>query len=239
MDVSTQIAILIALASLTVSIVSVIYARKAYKFEVKKFGIEQAKKEFLIDLEKNVITELREYYVILSEFTIQNGTQATQYIRYLTVWLSFKDNSRMLPKYMRICLDPNGGQCGGRFPSMKISEMIDAMGGIETVVLDINTKRRLIFSPTNMVRIDPVPQSYAWKAITVIPKKLLNELYANYLRLKKVEIIIILHPEQQKEGSSTRFVLMPLYDKILSIDELSNLFPKYTFKKQKYISEYR
>jgi len=104
MDVSTEIAVLIALASLVVSIISVFYACKAYRFEVKKFGIEQAKKEFLIELEKNVIAELQEHYVILSEFTIQNGTQATTYIRHLTIWLYFKDNSQMLPKYMRICL---------------------------------------------------------------------------------------------------------------------------------------
>ncbi|MBE0681581.1 MAG: hypothetical protein IH589_06675 [Anaerolineales bacterium] len=232
MDVSTEIAILIALASLAVSVISVAYARKAYRFEVNKFRIEQAKKEFVIELEKNVIAELRDHYIILSEFNIQNGTQATAYIRYLTIWLYFKDNSQMLPKYMRICLNPSGGRCGGSFPSMKISDTIDAMGGIETVVVDINTKNRLTFSPTNMVKIDSVPQSYAWKAITVIPKNLLNELYANYLKLDRVEIVSILHPEQQKEGSSTKFpfVLMPQYDETITLDELSSLFPKYTFR---------
>jgi hypothetical protein len=229
MNISPELTTLIALGSLVVSIISLIYARRVHKFEVEKYTTEQLSKDIIIDLKNTVIAELKDNYVLLSNFSIVNNTSSTEFVRYFSVWLYFKDGNKFLSNYMHVGLDPNGGTCGGN-RSLEVINLMDSLGGIETAVVDINSKQRILFDINDMHIIEPAPFAYAWKALTVIPKGLMDELYRRYFQLSKVELIAILHPKQQKVGSSSRFLSVLSYNEEVDLDELSSLFPQFSFE---------
>lgn len=232
MNISPEVTTLIAFASLLVSILSIIYAHRALKFEKDKFAFEQSQKDLIIELDQYTqMAELKNHYVLLSNFRINNGTSVTQFVKYFFIWLSFKDNSRYPAGSMRFGIDANGGTCGSE-GSKAFRDLIYSQGGIDSVVTDINSKKRYFFDANNMTSIEPAPHSYAWKVLTVIPKSLLNELAAQSLKISKIELMVILHPQQQKVVSSSTFAYptMPSQSKEFNLEELSSLFPHHSFQ---------
>lgn len=231
MQTSESVTLLIALVSLVISIFSMLYARRAFQFEIHKFNFEQFSKNVFIELKKTVIGELKCNFVLVTDFRIINRKPETVFVRSFVTSLYFNEFKGLLKRNMRVDLPPDKGIYAGKFFSMDTSRLVKSHGGIRAVVIDLNSKRRLIFDRDKMVAIEPSPSSYAWRAITVIPRPVFEELETHH-RLEKLELTITIHPGEHIVCSSSSFAFygIPKHSGDLKLTELAELFPDHKFE---------
>jgi hypothetical protein len=234
MDLTAEVATLIAIASLIVSAFSVVYARKAYQFEQRKFALEQAKQDLVITMDTNLHARLRDNYVIVSNFSVHNGTSAAEYIRHAWVTVEFKEDKIWSSRYVRISFDANGGKGSvtwwGSFDRRFLDVCCDQ---IQVAMMDANINTKLSFSANHMVGIESMSQAYAWRAYIVVPSSLMQEIeFENGLEPRRVEVGVVLHPSQRKTARSTdtSWPVFPAENEELSVDVLSRIFPGTTFE---------
>ena len=177
MFTSDSLSILVAFASLIVSILSILYVRKALRFEQKKYKAEQSSKR--IDIKHGMLVqgETDDFMELLYEFTLLNNTDATVHIKHINVILRFISQKRFLfffPQKLSIEIGDNG-TFFHIYGEPELTHIIKHDKRFGAVIIDANNSKKLRLSENTTLKIEAVPKVHAWKAHSVISKKLIDE----------------------------------------------------------------
>jgi hypothetical protein len=221
----------IAIASLLVSVLSFIYARKAYQFEVAKFKFEQSSQDVFLDFPDTLVSRhfdlsnLENPYTVLeNNVLISNKSSASKLAVYFNIMLYFgfygKKPAISNPPKLKLTM----GLLDSRALSAGLTEIfnfIESQESIRMVIVDAETNQRVTFSPDKMMKIEPEPHSYSWKVYTIIPNSVIEYLSSQNISLDLVEMELMLHPREWKYQSSYRF----RHGSIQSSEVFQHLFP--------------
>ncbi|MFN8414665.1 MAG: hypothetical protein U0Z26_19970 [Anaerolineales bacterium] len=208
MSLNEIITLIIAFASLTVSISSFVYARKAYKFEIAKFQLEQQSKDVFLDFPEPILYKYGNYTILETKLQILNRSSALKLAVYFNVILYFGSYWKFLmpsPKPMMTItagIFDESAYLGGL---TELTKVLNKQEAIRMVIVDAETKKRITFSQDDMKRIEPAPLSYSWIVYTIIPNSIINYLSKEGAELKSLELQFMLHPKEWKSQTSHRF----------------------------------
>lgn len=208
MSINEVTTLIIALASLIVSVFSFAYARKAYKFEIAKFQLEQQSKDVFLDFPETIRYQYGNYTILETKLQILNKSSALKLAVYFNVVLHFGLYWKFpMPRPKPMMTIRAGIFDKSAYPSglIELSQALSTKESIRMVIVDAETKERITFSQDEMKRIEPAPLSYSWKVYTIIPNSVINYLSSEGAELKSLELEFMLHPKEWKSQSSRSF----------------------------------
>jgi hypothetical protein len=210
MSLTEIIALIIAFASLIVSIFSFAYARKAYKFEIAKFQLEQQAKDVFLDFPETIMYEYGNYTILETKLQILNKSSALKLAVYFNVTLRF-GLYRIFPMPRpKPRMTITAGIFDKRAYLSGLIELVDVLNkqeSVHMVIIDAETNERITFSQDKMKKIDPAPSSYSWKVYTIVPNLTINYLLSQNAELTSLELEFMLHPKEWKSQSSRHFLM--------------------------------
>lgn len=200
--------LIVALASLIVSIFSLAYARKVYKFEIAKFQLEQKSQDIFLDFPETIKYEYGKYTILETKLQILNKSSALKLGVYFNVilhfglyWIFPMPRPKPMMTITAGIFDKSAYLSGLK----ELFNVLNKQESIRIVIVDAETKERVTFSQDEMKRIEPAPVSYSWKVYTIIPNSIINYLSSQNAELKSLELEFMLHPKEWKSQSSRSF----------------------------------
>jgi hypothetical protein len=199
--------IAVALTSLIISILSFLYARKAYQLDVAKFQIEQSSHDVFLDFTETLKYEYRDYTILETKLQIRNKSSVIKLAVYFNVNLCFgyywKTPHFSSPKVeLSIAIHDKSQLISSR---NELFTFLERQEPTRFVVIDAETKREVTFSPDNTKRIEAEPISYSWVVYTIIPQSVIEYLESQEINLDLLKLDMMLHPKEWKSRSSHRF----------------------------------
>ena len=182
MDTSQTIVLLIAFASLIVSIISMLYARRAHNLDLQKHKSYLEQQDVFINAQKSYEYVHKDTIILLAEVVISNQLSRHTIIRYFSFDLKFLKPivGNYISKELTFRVKANNGVSWGESDILTFSKEDNAeslvkkyMGTIDSVVRDRKKKSKIDF--LDGLILETVPNVYNWQVIITLPLSLVNE----------------------------------------------------------------
>ena len=169
MDTSQTIVLLIAFASLIVSIISMLYARRAHNLDLQKHKSYLEQQDVFINAQKSYEYVHKDTIILLAEVVISNQLSRHTIIRYFSFDLKFLKPivGNYISKELTFRVKANNGVSWGE------SDILTFSKEDNSVVRDRKKKSKIDF--LDGLILETVPNVYNWQVIITLPLSLVNE----------------------------------------------------------------